>query len=421
MSSEISWAGYQYSIRLLYTIFGSRAMRRLFTTFFCPRIFIGLPAFGQLLGALAPVRPKKRAFIVTDKPIRRIAENLVPMFQQFGFTVEICDKAEPEPPIPVVDKIAEDMRKFEPDLIVAVGGGSAMDAAKAAWVRYEKPDLDIGSITVLAPIGVREKALLMAIPTTAGTGSEATFAFVLTDTSKTPPRKVATGHTELVPDFAVLLPELTAGMPRELTIGTGLDVLAHAFEAFTNRQWANDLTDALAVKAMKMVLRYLPIVAEDLGNMEARYHMQLAATMAGLAFSNGGAALTHSLGHALGKIFGVHHGKSVGIFIPYVLKYASRVTDAYVELAQEIGIEAKSKEEYEDKLMNMFTDFLKGLGVSIALKDLGISRSDFEKELDNLAKYAWEDPTVVFSVRPTSLGELRRIFEYAYEGKTIDW
>jgi len=382
---------------------------------------MGSLGLAAALGAIAPLREKKRAFIVTDKPIRQIAESLTPVFQQFGFTVEICDKAEPEPPIPVIDEIVEQMERFEPDLIVAVGGGSAIDASKAAWMKYERPDLDMGQTTPLESIGLRAKALLMAIPTTAGTGSEATWAFVLTDTSETPPRKIAHGHPELVPDFAILIPEITVGMPRDLTIGTGLDVLAHAFEAFINRQWTNILTDSLAIGAIKAVFKYLPIAAEDPRNTEARYHMLLAATMAGLAFSNSGAALTHSLGHALGKVYGIHHGISVGVFIPYILAYESKVTNSYVELAKALEIKAASEKEYLDKLIELFADFLKKLGVPTALKEFGIERDDFEKKLDTLTKYAWEDPTVIFSVRPTSELDIKRLFEYAYDGKVVDW
>jgi alcohol dehydrogenase class IV len=373
------------------------------------------------LGTIALMREKKRAFFVTDEPVRKLAESLVPLFERAGFTTNMCCKAKPEPPIPVVDEIVKDMQEFGPDLLVAVGGGSAIDACKAAWVKYENPGTDLGSLIPLMPIGIRKKALMMAIPTTAGTGSEATFSMVLSDLKSEPPRKIAVTHPEVIPDYVALIPEMTVGMPPALTVGTGLDALAHAFEAFINRQWANPLTDALAIGAIKTIMSYLPIVYRNPKSREGRFNMQMAAFMAGLAFGNSSAALTHSLGHSLGKIFGVHHGLAVGIFIPYVLKYQAKMTEDYVELAKSLGVEAKTKEEYLDKLVNKFVDFMGDLGVSIALKNLNISRSDFEKQLDYLARYAIEDPTVVQSMRPTSKEELRRIFEYAYEGKMVDW
>ncbi|MHA1607826.1 MAG: iron-containing alcohol dehydrogenase [Candidatus Freyarchaeota archaeon] len=416
-----NWMSYQYGMRLLYTVAGARPMRRLMGYFFCPKIYIGSQGFTQALSLLNALLEKKRVFIVTDKAIRKLAESIVPYFQQFMMTVEICDKAVPEPPIPVVEEIAEDMRKFEPDLIVAVGGGSAMDSAKSAWIRYEHPELDLALVNALAPIGLRKKAFLMAIPTTAGTGSETTSAYVLTDVDQTPPRKVANQHPEVVPDFAILLPELTVGMPPELTVGTGLDVLAHAVDAYLNRQWANDLTDALAVKAIQLVLKFLPVVYRSPRNLEARGRMQLAATIAGLAFGNSGTSITHALGHSLGKIFGIHHGKAVGMFVPYSLRFEAKVTDAYVELAKYLDITASTKEEYLDKLTRLFKDFITGLGVPVALKDLGISREEYEAKKEVLVRYAFEDPTTIFSLRPVSVKDYEKLFDYAYEGKDVDW
>ncbi|MEM3526186.1 MAG: iron-containing alcohol dehydrogenase [Candidatus Jordarchaeaceae archaeon] len=416
-----NYALYQYPLRLLFTVFGARPMRRLLGTFSCPRVFMGRMSLLRGLGTIAMTRERKRAFFVTDEPLRKLAESLIPLFESVGFTTSICCKAEPEPPIPIVDEIAKEMQKFEPDLLVAVGGGSAIDACKAAWVKYEKPGTDLGSLIPLLPIGIRKKALMMAVPTTAGTGSEATFSMVLSDPKSEPPRKIAVTHPEVVPDYVALIPEMTVSMPPSLTVGTGLDALAHAFEAFINRQWANPLTDALAIGAIKIIMKYLPLVYRNPKSVEGRFQMQMAAFMAGLAFGNSSAALTHSLGHSLGKIFKIHHGLAVGIFIPYVLKYESKVTEDYVELAKSLEIEAKTKEEYLNKLVKKFIDFISDLGVSIALKDLNISRIDFEKQLDYLARYAMEDPTVVQSMRPTSEEELRKIFEYAYEGKMVDW
>ncbi|MEM2144058.1 MAG: iron-containing alcohol dehydrogenase [Candidatus Jordarchaeaceae archaeon] len=412
---------YQYPLRPLLTVFGAKPMRRLLGTFSCPKVFIGRMSLIRGLGSIAMTREKKRAFFVTDEPLRKLAESLIPVFKTAGFTTNICCKAEPEPPIPIVDEIAKEMQEFEPDLLVAVGGGSAIDACKAAWIKYEKPETDLGSLIPLMPIGIRKKALMMAVPTTAGTGSEATFSMVLSDPKSEPPRKIAVSHPEVIPDYVALIPEMTLGMPLALTVGTGLDALSHAFEAFINRQWSSPLTDALAIGAIKTIMKYLPIVYRNPKSIEGRFQMQMAAFMAGMAFGNSSAALTHSLGHSLGKIFKIHHGLAVGIFIPYILKYEAKMTEDYMELAKSLGIEAKNKEEYLDKLVNKFVDFMKDLGVSIALKDLNISRSDFEKQLDYLAKYAMEDPTVVQSMRPTSEEELRKIFEYAYEGKMVDW
>nr|HDO81468.1 iron-containing alcohol dehydrogenase [Candidatus Bathyarchaeota archaeon] len=190
---------------------------------------------------------------------------------------------------------------------------------------------------------------------------------------------------------------------------------------YLNRQWANDLTDALAVKAIQLVLKFLPVVYRSPRNLEARGRMQLAATIAGLAFGNSGTSITHALGHSLGKIFNIHHGKAVGMFVPYSLRFEAKVTDAYVELAKYLDITASTKEEYLDKLTQLFKDFITGLNVPVALKDLGISREEYEAKKEVLVKYAFEDPTTIFSLRPVSVKDYEKLFDYAYEGKDVDW
>ncbi len=423
----MTWKPYEYGTRMMYTLLGAKPMRSLVGYFLCPRILIGKFGLVLALSIVSTMLNKKRVFIITDKAIRRLAESLLPYFEMFQMTVEICDKAVPEPPIPLVREVAEEMRKFEPDLIVAVGGGSAMDTAKAAWILYERPDVDFSMVEALTPLGLRKKAYLAAIPTTAGTGSEATQAFVLTDVDQTPPRKLAAQHPECVPEFAILLPELTVGMPPDLTVGTGLDALAHAVDAYINRHWASDLTDPLALKAIELIIKYLPVVYKQPRNLDARGKMSVAATMAGLAFGNAGTAITHALGHSLGKVFGIHHGKSVGIFIPYSLRFEAKVTDGYVGLAKwlnfslNLDVVAKRKEETLSKLNQFFKDFITGLGVPIALKDLGISREDYEAKKAALVKYAYEDPTAIFSIRPANINDFEKLFDYAYEGKDVDW
>lgn len=415
--ASIGWSLYKPSTRLLVAASGSRTMRRLQGYFLCPKIYMGSLALSTTLLGLSSLMKKKRAFIVTDKAIRKLAEEVLPVFRLFGFEVYLCDKAEPEPPIGVVEEIAREMLQFEPDLIVAVGGGSAIDSAKGAWLKYEFPNLDIGSPVPLTTIGLRSKAILMAIPTTAGTGSEATAALVLTDTTTDPPRKVAHLHQELVPDLAILIPEMTMEMPKELTIGTALDVLAHAFDSYINRNWANPLTDSLSIGAIKTVFKNLPKVLEDPRNFEARFNMQIAATMGGLAFSNASVGLTHALGHAIGKVFRIHHGKAVGITIPYVLNFIAHVDDGYLNLAEELGIHDGDRLE---KLTRKFVDFIESLGVSITLKAY-VNEEEFKKNLEIVAKYAFEDPTTAQSIRQPGVDEMRKLVEYVYYGRMPDW
>jgi len=407
-------------MRTLLHMLGADAIHEVYGWFFCPKIFVGklgLLAFSMMMASMCT---RRRAFIVTDQYVKHLADKVAQSLRTFGFQVQIWDRAVPEPPLETVQECAEDMKKFEPDLIIAVGGGSVIDTAKAAWVLYERPGTNLKMLNPLFPVGLRVKARLVACPTTSGTGSETTYAAVLTDTSQTPPRKLEIASLELVPDYAILLPEFAAGMPPKLTVGTGLDALAHAVDAYFSSM-ATEFTDAIALKAIELILKYLPRAYRNPKDMEARYKMHIAATMGGIAFSNSGTALTHSLGHAVGKAFGIHHGISVGIFIPYVIPYYAKATDRYIDLAKYLGIEAKTNEEYLKKLVDLFKDFLRSLDVSYVLKDHGISREDFEKNLDVLAKYAYEDAVTPASPRPTSVEELRKLLIYAYEGKDVDF
>lgn len=408
-------------VRLILTTMGAKPIRRLSHRFLAPKVYIGNESLPRAITGLVPYLPSKRAFIVVDKSTKPLAERFViPVLQQFGFTISINDKAIPEPPIPHLDEVRKDVNDFNPDCIIAVGGGSVIDTAKATLLRYERPDIEISKALYI--LGIRKKVRgFVAIPTTAGTGSEATPSAVLTDTSVTPPKKVTIGALELLPDIAVLIPDIIKGMPKILTIGTGLDAIAHAFDAFMSRQWANPYVDALALQAFKLMFRYLPIAVNDPTNTEARLNTLIGANIAGIAFSNSGAALTHALGHSLGSVFHVHHGMAVGIPIPYVLLFNAKVTDAYVELARNLGIEASSNEEYLHKLYDYIINFYKGIGAPTSYKELGINKDEFESKLDILVEYAMNDATFIFNVRQPNPNEVKRMFRCVYDGKKVDW
>lgn len=400
---------------------GGEAIKEVYGHWFAPRaIFTGRIGATALSMLVAFMRERRKAFILTDTVVERHARSVAKDFQEAGFQTTVWNEAAPEPPVTLAEKCADEMTKFEPDLIIAVGGGSTMDLAKAAWILYELPGYDLKAVSPLLPMGLRKKALLAAYPTTSGTGSEVTWASVLTDDSVTPPVKIALSSAEIVPDFAVLLPEFTVGMPPKITAGTGLDALAHAVDGYLTC-YDTDISDALAIKSIELVFKFLPRAYKTPNDMEARYRMQMAATMAGLAFGNSQAALTHSLGHAVGKVFGIHHGVAVGIFIPYSIQYYSRASKKYVQLARKIGIEAKDEAECLQKLVDRFKQFLLSFKVPYALKEHGITKQRWQKNLDVVAKYSSEDVCTPASPRPTSIIDLKKILEYAYEGKDIDF
>ena len=404
----------------------SSSIKGLNTIFNTPVMFVGsnvLPE-GPVIGpstmdAIGPRCPKKRAFVVTDEFSNRFAGKAARFLESGGFKVEVWPKCQPEAPMEVVAECGKAIRAFEPDLIMAVGGGSVMDSAKAAWILYERPDItDLGMISPLDKLSLRQKALLAAVPTTAGTGSECTGAAVLHDTAAH--RKIPIAHIELLPDFAILVPEFTMSMPPKLTAGTGLDVLAHAMDAVTTPA-GNELTGPLALSAIEMAFQWLPRAFRNGQDREARHRMLLAASISGVAFGMSGCHLTHSFGHSLGAVFNLHHGLAVGFFIPQTLQFCSKVTDKHLLICKALNIRAKDATDGLAGLVGRVRSFLADLGVPLTLKDMGISRGDFEDNLSRLIEFAHGDIDCYLSPRPITAAQCGQVFQYAYDGRDIDF
>jgi len=404
----------------------STAMKGLNTIIRVPAIYAGFnvlpegPVIGpSTIGALAPRCPRKRAFLVTDEFNERNGQRVAQFLKANGFSTELWPKTLPEVPLPNALECGQAMREFEPDLIVGVGGGSVMDMAKAAWILYERPDIqDLAMISPLDPLNLRQKAILAAVPTTSGTGSECTGAAVLTDVIAH--RKIPIANLELIPDVAILCPEFTMSMPPKLTAGTGLDVLAHAMDAATTPA-ANEFTEPLALKAIEMVFQWLPVAYRNGEDREARHRMMLAATLAGIAFGTSGCHLTHSLGHSLGAVFGIHHGLAVGFFIPHTLQFCSMVTDRHLSICRTLGLAARDPAEGLKALVEKLWGFLSELGVPRTLQGFGIQADQLEAEMSRLVKYAYEDVDTYFSPRPVTQLQCERLFRYAYQGLDIDF
>ncbi len=404
----------------------STSIKGLTTIFHTPKIFCGAnvlpegPVVGpSTMDTLSLRCPQKRAFVITDEFNQRHAANVVRFLEAGGFTSMVWAQCQPEAPLEVVEKCAQALRDFEPDLLVAVGGGSVIDSAKGAWILYERPDIsDLRMISPLDKLNLRRRALLAAIPTTAGTGSECTGAAVLHDLAVH--RKIPIAHDELVPDFAILVPEFTMTMPAQLTVGTGLDVLAHAMDAVTTPA-GNEFTEPLALKAIAMVFQWLPRAYRDGEDREARHRMLVAASIAGIAFGMSGCHLTHSLGHSLGAVFNLHHGLAVGFFIPYVLQFCRPVTDKHMLICKTLDIQARDAEDGLAKLVDRVRTFLVSLKVPLNLGDMGISSQDLESKLDKLVQCAYEDVDCYLSPRPITSGQCAKIFQYALSGRDIDF
>jgi alcohol dehydrogenase class IV len=377
--------------------------------FVSPQIAFGegsLQALTELSG--------KRALVVTDATL--VALGLVDWvtarLAEAGIEAHVFDAVEPDPSVQTVHRGAEVAQEVAPDWIVAVGGGSPMDAAKAIWVLYERPDLAPVEISPFISLGLRQKARLATVPTTSGTGSEVTWAIVLTDTEEQ--RKMGLGNRENVADIAIVDPVMAAGMPPALTADTGLDALTHAVEGYTCT-WHTDLTDGLCVKAARLIFAYLPRAVADGSDLEARERMHNAATCAGLGFGNAMASVAHSMGHVLGAVFHIPHGRAVSLCLPYTLEFAAReAPDRLSGLAALIGCA-------DGDLAAGIRDLARQVGNPTSVAQLGIARETFEGHLEKLVDDAFNDTQMLTACRSPSYDEMRQLFSYAYDGRPVDF
>ena len=234
-------------------------------------------------------------------------------------------------------------------------------------------------------------------------------------------RKIPLAHDELVPDVAILAPQLTMSMPPELTAGTGLDVLAHAMDTVTAPS-TNEFTEPLALKAIEMVFQWLPRAYQRGEDREARYRMIMAANIAGIAFGNAnGTHMTHAFGHSLGAVFEIHHGLSVGFFIPHSFQFCQKVTNKHLTICRALNIPASNAEDGLNNLLAKIRAFLTRFNVPRSLKDFGISKKEFEQELPKLVAYACGDISCYLSPRPITAVQCEKVMRYAFEGKDIDF
>jgi len=363
----------------------------------------------------------RRAFFVTDANM--LAFGFVERVQQHltaaGLESAVFAEVEPNPSLQTVRRAAQQMVEYQPDWIIGLGGGSAMDAAKAAWLLYENPDADPAAINPMEEYGLRQKARLIAIPTTSGTGSEATWATVLTDTELQ--MKLAMGTPELLPDLAIVDSSLVLGLPPRITADTGMDVLTHAVEAYTNTM-RNDFSDGMALKAVDLVFKYLPRAYADGSDAEARGHMHNAAAIAGLAFGNSMLGLAHAMGHSMGAVLHVPHGRSVGLFLPYVVEFtANGGNTRYGDIAHHVRLPAEDEETGTAALVGAIRGLSASVGFATSIQDLGIARAAFEEALPKLVANAEADNQLFFNTRFAESDDLAKLFMCAYEGRSVDF
>jgi alcohol dehydrogenase class IV len=385
--------------------------------FTSPRIVFGEDSLEQL-----NTIEGKRVLVITDPIVSKLGmlELVLKELKKEPRVIDVFDQVEPEPSFENVEKVATAASRFQPDLLVALGGGSCIDAAKGAWVRYERPDLKLDAVSPLTKLDLRKKARLVAIPTTAGTGSDATWVAVLTDRAQNMKLDYFSSR-ELVPDYSILDPRFVLKLPREATAYTGLDALDQGIEAYVS-QWRNDFADGLALRSIQILFQYLPKAFDDPDNLLARQKTQNAATMSGLAFSNSQVGLAHATGHALGAIFHMSHGLAVGISNPYVVQFSSRdAADRYSDIAHVIGIREESPQKATEMLVESIKTLMAHLKTPLSLQEAGISQSVFDDNVDSLIEQTNRSTCTFVNPRVPDVEEVRKLFACMYEGRQIDF
>ena len=383
----------------------------------------------------------ERAFIVTDEGMVKLGyvdKILYHLRNRIKYVhSEIFDAVESDPSFDTIMKGVEAMKNFRPDVIIALGGGSPIDAAKGMWLFYEHPEADVEGLK-LKFMDIRKrtykfpklgtKCKMVAIPTTSGTGSEVTSFAVITDKEKN--KKYPLADYELTPDVAIVDPDLVMSLPKSVTADTGMDVLTHAIESYVSNM-ASDYTDGLAEKAVELVFENLEEAYEHGDNKLAREKMHNASTIAGMAFTNAFLGINHSLAHKIGGEFHLPHGRINAILLPYVIKYNGSkpskfvsfpkyeyfiADQKYADLARRMHFKADTNEEGVDSLIEEIKKMNADLEIEKCFKDAGIDEAEFMAKVDMLADRAFEDQCTTANPRVPLVSELKQILIDAYYG-----
>ncbi len=397
--------------------------------------------------ALKELKGRKRAFIVTDKTMEKIGhvKKVADILEGLGMSVRVFSDILPDPTLNNVNEALTVMGNYEPDVFISLGGGSPMDAAKIMWLMYESPELKFEDIAMrFMDIRKRictfpemgKKAIMVAIPTTSGTGSEVTPFTVITD-EKTG-TKYPIADYELTPDMAIVDPEFVLTMPKSLVAFGGLDALTHSIEAYTS-VFANNFSDGQAIEAIRLILKYLKRSynggAEDI---TAKEKMHYAATIAGMAFANAFLGVCHSMAHKLGAAFDIPHGLANAILLPYVIKYNAtdnptkqgllpqykypfvkgryaKIVDM-LHLGDDLGNDIDKK---VDRLVEIIRQLMGDLNVAKSIQDVGVKEQEFLARVDELSELAFDDQCTGGNPRYPLVPEIKELYLAAYYGKEL--
>ena len=405
------------------------------------KVYIKKGCLPIALEELKEINPRKKAFIVTDRFLyengctRPVTEKLGEM----GIAYTVFSEVEPDPTLKIAKKGAEMMTNFAPDVIIAIGGGSAMDAAKIMWVLYEHPDADFTDMAMrFSDIRKRiytfpkmgEKAYFIAVPTSAGTGSEVTPFAVITDSDTG--IKYPLADYELMPDMAIVDADLQMSAPKGLTAASGIDAVSHSMEAFAS-MLATDYTDSLALRSLKIMFEYLPRAYENGANdPEAREKTANAATMAGMAFANAFLGVCHSMAHKLGAFHHLPHGIANALMLDEVIRFNSADVPAkmgtfpqyayphtkarYAEIADYLNLGGKTDDEKAENLISALDVLKDKIGIKKTIRDYVPNEEDFLNRLDSMTEQAFDDQCTGANPRYPLMSEIKQMYLNAYYG-----
>ncbi len=370
-----------------------------------------------------------RAFVITDSTVRKahLVDPVLIQLEHAGMKTQVYDRINAKSDLDSAQSGAEVMAAFDPDWIVAVGGGNVLDSAKAMWVLFENPDINLLEMSPLDPITLRESARLICIPTTAGAGGEATCSFMLNLPAdvESAERTITLSHPACMPDFAITDPTMTATLSPDITADTGLEALAQAIEAFSST-WSNEVSDGLSLVAIKQLYEYLP-QAHASGDMPSREKVGSAATLAGLAQANSMPGTAQAMAWSAATSLDMPHGLACTLFLSYVIEYSSNRVDheddvsRYSEIENYLGAPAESETGAGRSLAKRLRNLLIELGQPVSLGGMGLSRTKFDELLPMLVDNTLSDTALFTSPRQPDQEDLTKLFERAYSGESADF
>lgn len=371
---------------------------------------------------LKSVKGTKAMLVIGSQ--RLIKDGTVPKIQELLKEAKIetivFSGVENDPSVATVRKGVETMKDFNPDVIIGIGGGSPIDAAKAMWIFYENPEFTFEEAAKPFTLPeLRQKAKFIAISTTSGTGTEVTSFSVITDNETGVKYPIA--DYNITPDIAIVDTNLVQSMTKTLVANTGMDALTHAFEAYVSNA-KNPITDAVAMKSIEMTVANLSESFK--GESQARKDMHISQCLAGMAFSNAILGIVHSMSHKTGKIFNIPHGCANAIYLSSVIQFNAKTASAaadYADISKRLGLKGETTAELVQSLIQLVKDFRISMNMPTTLKEFGVSEEDFKSNLDKISRTAVSDACTGTNPREISVEEMKKLFEATYYGTEVNF